>query len=56
MKIGVTERGDAGIDFSWYDKLDTVSGAIIITKKISDAFIDKILTASKPIILHCTCT
>ena len=56
MKIGVTERGDAGIDFSWYDKLDSVSGAIIITKKISDAFIDKILTASKPIILHCTCT
>lgn len=56
LKIGITERGDAGIDFSWYDKLDTVDGAIIITKKLSDAFIDKLLTASKPVILHCSCT
>lgn len=56
MKIGITERGDAGIDLSWHDKLDTVDGAIIITKKITDAFIEKILTSSKPVILHCTCT
>lgn len=56
MKIGITERGDAGIDFSWYNKLSTVDGAVIITKKLSDAFNNKLLTASKPVILHCTCT
>ncbi|MBO5435138.1 DUF1848 family protein [bacterium] len=56
MKIGITERGDAGINFSWYDKLPTVDGAVIITKKMSDEFIDKMLTAVKPVALHCTCT
>lgn len=56
MKIGITERGDAGIDFSWHDKLDKVDGAVIITKKLSDKFNEKLLTASKPVILHCTCT
>ena len=56
MKIGITERGDAGINFAWYDKLNQVDGAIIITKKLSETFIDKILSASKPVILHCSCT
>ena len=27
MKIGITERGDAGIDLSWAGKLDAVDGA-----------------------------
>lgn len=56
MRIGVTERGDAGIDFSWYDKLDTVDGAVIISKKLSNTLIDKLLTASRPVVYHCGCT
>lgn len=32
LKIGVTERGDGGLDQSWREKLERVSGAIIITK------------------------
>lgn len=59
MKIGITERGDAGIDLSWYNKLTTVDGAIIITKKITDTFIDKMIIAhdkGHKLILHCTCT
>lgn len=58
MKIGITERGDAAIDYNWVNKLDTVDAAIIITKNLTDKFIDTILEQSKThnIILHCTCT
>lgn len=56
MKIGITERGDAGLDLSWYDKLCTVDGAIIITKNINDRFSELLLSATTPTILHCTCT
>lgn len=43
MKIGITERGDAGRDFSWESKLSSVAGAVLITKNITDAFIDKVI-------------
>ena len=58
MKIGITERGDAAIDFSWVDKLSKVDGAIIITKNLTDKFIETFLEQSKVhnLILHCTCT
>ena len=40
MKIGITERGDAGIDLSWESKLkyDAIDGAVLITKNITDRF------------------
>lgn len=56
MRIGFTERGDAGRDFSWFDKLSTVDGAILITKSMSDHFNDLVLTAEKPVIVHVGCT
>ena len=56
MKIGITERGDAGLDFSWVNKLDTVDGAIIISKHLSDNLIKKLVANQKKIIFHCTCT
>ena len=56
MKIGITERGDAGIDLSWQQKLKDIDGAVLITKNITDKFIDAVLAADKPIILHFTCT
>ena len=59
MRIGITERGDAGIDFGWVQKLSTVDGAIIITKNVAfTKFQDAILNpeVQKKIILHATVT
>lgn len=61
MKIGITERGDAALDFSWYDKIKngTVDGAVLITKNLSRQFIDKVIELHETghkIIVHATCT
>ncbi len=62
MRIGITEYGDAGIDFRWADKLNSsrlktpFDGAILITKNITDKFIEKVIEQEKPLIIHCTCT
>ena len=55
-KIGVTEAGDAGLDLSWEDKLDTVDGAILITKNITRGFINTVLRHKDKVIVHATCT
>lgn len=56
--VGITERGDAGLDLSWVNKLEKpcFDGAILITKNITPGFMEKLLSVSKPVILHCTCT
>ena len=56
MRIGITERGDAGICFDWVPKIDTVEGVVLITKNITPMFIRKVLECNKPVIVHCTCT
>lgn len=59
MKIGFTERGDAGLDFAWLEKLKTVDGAVLITKFCNDMFIKKVTEAydaGYPFIVHGTCT
>lgn len=59
MRIGITERGDAGINLSWISKMDTVDGVVLITKKITKLFSSNVLDLYKrgyKIILHCTCT
>lgn len=61
MKIGITERGDAALDFSWYDKVKNgkVDGAVLITKNLSEAFIQKVLDLHEmgyKLIVHVTCT
>ena len=59
LKIGITERGDAGIDLSWKEKLSTVNGTILITKKITEEFSTALLeehAKGTPLILHATCT
>ena len=58
MRFGFTERGDAGVDFSWHRKLaeQSFDGAVVITKKMSPEFNRLMLTAPKPCVLHCTCT
>lgn len=54
--FGITERGDGGLDLSWVDILDSVSGAIIISKNINDNLISNLLKFSNKLILHATIT
>lgn len=56
MRIGITERGDAGINLAWVDKMSTVDGAVLITKNITEEFKAAVLNCNKPLIVHCTCT
>lgn len=56
MKIGITEAGDASIDYSWVEKLKTMDMAILITKNITDKFIEEILKVKDKVVLHATCT
>lgn len=54
--IGITERGDGGLDLSWESKLDSVECAVIVTKSINDNLINALLRNKHKLILHCTCT
>lgn len=58
MRIGITEYGDAGVDFRWENKLKEIDGVILITKNLNDTFIKKVLNhmSEIPIVVHCTCT
>lgn len=59
MKIGITERGDAGINMAWVSKVNTVNGMVLITKNINKTFALNVLDLHRKgynIVLHCTCT
>lgn len=57
MKIGITERGDAALDYSWTRKMDTVNGAIIISKNPTSPKLRKALIKFKnKVIFHSTIT
>lgn len=61
IKIGFTERGDAGVDQSWYEKCKAgaCDGLIAITKRLTPGCREKILdlhASGFPVILHCGCT
>lgn len=61
VKIGITEQGDAGIDFSWCDavKKHKVTGAVLITKNMTPKFIESVLEfhkTHKKLIAMVTCT
>lgn len=61
MRIGITEQGDAGLNFAWFTKLTThkYDGAVLITKNVNDKFIEYVntLRAYFPnILLHIGCT
>ncbi len=55
-KIGITEAGDASKDLSWTGKLNTVDGAIAITKCVSVDFYDAVLANKDKLIIHATFT
>lgn len=57
MKIGITEHGDAGLNFEWLGKLCKVN--IIIRKyltKNNENLLQELIENKKRIILHITCT
>ena len=55
--IGITERGDAGIDFSWTEKIDKTAYSVIITKNTtSERFHKECLKHKDKILLHATIT
>lgn len=62
MRIGITERGDAGLDLSWNAKLRAghYDGAILITKNANRNFqthvLDLYRSGFQNLILHITCT
>lgn len=56
MLIGITEAGDASLDYSWVRKMDKVDGAILITKNITSKFTEEILKVKDKVILHVSCT
>lgn len=58
MKIGITERGDAGLDLSWKDKVHAMDMSVLITKNITNSFKQAILDkmSTDRLIVHCDCT
>lgn len=56
MKIGITERGDPSIDFSWKNKIEKMDGTVIITKNLTDGLIDETRPYWNKIIFHISCT
>ncbi len=53
-RIGITERGDAGLDFAWMNKAIGFDGVILITKHISYGFIEQATKINA--IVHATIT
>ena len=56
LKIGITEAGDPAFDYSWVGKMPDMDMAILITKNITDKFIEEILKVKNKVVLHATCT
>ena len=55
--IGITERGDAGIDFSWVDKIQSTAYSVVITKNTTtERFHKAALENASKILLHATVT
>lgn len=56
MKIGITEAGDPSVNYEWTKKTNEMNGIILITKNLTDKFIEEILKIKDKTILHCSCT
>lgn len=54
IKIGITERGDAGLDLLWIQKAKDYDGVILITKHLSHIFIENVAKVNA--IVHVTIT
>lgn len=56
MKIGITERSDPSLNFSWIDSMKNVNGAIIISKNLNEKLKEYLLFYSHKVIFHHTIT
>lgn len=56
MKIGITEQGDAGLDFTWVNKLSYVDCAIIISKSMNKMLFKHLKDNQEKCIFHATIT
>lgn len=56
MKIGITEAGDASLDYTWVEKEPEMDMMILITKNVTDEFIKTVLPFAHKTIVHATCT
>ena len=56
MIFGITEAGDASRDYSWTEKVNDTDMSVIITKHITDEFIEKVLPFKNKVVIHATCT
>lgn len=61
MRIGITERGDASLDYSWIAPVENkrADGAVLITKNLTTKFCQEVLrlhNMGRKIIVHATCT
>ena len=55
--FGITENGDASLNYEWEQKLGEMDGSILITKKLTTIFRSLIVDYKyKPFILHVSCT
>lgn len=58
-KIGITEGGDAGLNFKWVRALredSSLDGAVVITKRLNQEMIKPLLEFKDRVILHVTVT
>ena len=56
IKVGITEQGDASVDYSWKEGLSNVDGAVLITKNVTNRFIQEVLPYKNRVIVHATIT
>jgi hypothetical protein len=54
VRIGTTEKGDAGLDFAWINKKASFDGMILITKHLNHLFIEQAAKINS--IVHATIT
>lgn len=54
LRIGITERGDAGLNTTWVNRAEEFDGLILITKRLSEDFIKK--ASEVNCIVHATIT
>ena len=57
--FGITENGDASLNYEWLAKLDEMDGTILITKKLTEKFKLEVLSPEHwkhNLILHVSCT
>ena len=55
--FGITENGDASMNYEWETNIHGMDGAILITKKLTAVFKNKVIEhINLPFIIHVSCT